>query len=102
MTNKPKSMQEKKDEAAEKYCNFRLEKEDSCVWVADRQGFKAGWDARDKIADEALKVAVQALDSIVIEYMEDKCDIDYSPHLNPAFRMANEALTKIRELMGEK
>lgn len=101
MTNKPKSMQEKKDEAAEKYCNFRLEKEDSCVWVADRQGFKAGWDARDKIENESLKIAVQALDRIHGTGGASFC-MDDLERFKRVRNVATKALTKISELRGER
>jgi hypothetical protein len=86
-------MSEIRDAEAEKYCN----KIDNNV----AEYFKAGFDCRDKLGDEALKVAVEALDNILTEYVEDECDIDYNPHTNPAFRIASQALAKISELRGE-
>lgn len=52
--------------------------------------------------NEALKLALEALENILSEYAEDIYDQDYNPHQNLAFRIANEALTEIRKILGEK
>lgn len=52
---------------------------------------------RHALLNEKLRVAIEALESIISEYAEDIYDIDYNPHQNPAFRIANEAVTKIKE-----
>ena len=52
--------------------------------------------------NEALKLALEALENILSEYAEDIYDQDYNPHQNLAFRIANEALTEISKLLGKK
>ena len=51
--------------------------------------FKAGWDARDKIDNEALIVAIEALEAYASWSSDDE-------------GAAIEALAKIKELRGEK
>lgn len=71
--------------------------------------FKAGWDARDKIDNEALKVAVEELSLISIqktkaEYEYDEDDLwDFvcaSEAYEIAILKARKALDKICELRG--
>jgi len=59
-------------------------------------GFKAGWDARDKIDNEALKFVVEELKYIAQKYYRKEVTGE------SAHDIANDALTKIRELMGQK
>jgi hypothetical protein len=97
MTHTPKTMSEIRDEIAEEYCN----KIDNNV----AEYFKAGFDCRDKLDNEALKVAVDFLEmkSKRSSY-EWSSTGDYSPddYANEGqAACANEALAKIRELRGD-
>jgi len=97
MKNKLKSM---RDAEANNYYNDR----DCTGWelrAFDTDNFKAGWDARDKIDNEALKIAVDSL----------KCAVDMIEKIDSEKRTVTEksvlyhilgTFIKIRELMGEK
>ena len=50
---------------------------------------------------EAVKGLIKALENIATEYVEDECDVDYNPHLNPAFRISTDALSEYKKAMGE-
>lgn len=74
-----------------------------------KEVFQAGWDARDKIDNEALKVAVEELSLISIqktkaEYEYDEDDLwDFvcaSEAYEIAILKARKALDKICELRG--
>lgn len=101
-----------RDAEANNYYNDR----DRTGWelrAFDTDNFKAGWDARDKIDNEALKIAVEKLEEIAEfdqVYRGMKMDTT-GTHIigrksfehKPNRRLiAAQALTKIRELMGEK
>lgn len=111
MNNKLKSM---RDAEANNYYN-----DTECTgWelrAFDTDNFKAGWDARDKIYNEALKIAVEAFEDLVEELefrmlinQEVTPDGDSGKHdkiSSAGFGIllrAREEITKIRELMGEK
>ena len=65
--------------------------ENSTFQSVFENGFKAGFDCRDKLDNEALKVAFKALNMI-------------NSHQNcrDSFDICKESLAKIRELIGEK
>lgn len=110
-----KTKEQIRDEEAEKYAN-ELFPPIHPAWSgsenqACQSGFEAGFDCRDKIGNEALKVAVEALEFYANRDNYDRegvCEhngsstnyegdwwIDYGFH-------ARVALAKIRELRGEK
>jgi len=67
-------------------------------WVPSEwavMNFKAGWDARNNLDNEALKIAVEALELChsrmkMTAWIEDEC-----------FWKIEEALAEIRKLRGE-
>jgi soluble cytochrome b562 len=92
-----KALDEMRDAKAEKYCEFRLEKEDSCVWVADRKGFKDGFDANKQIILE-LADALQAQERLENCEHED----EYDANSNHVEKLRKKALSKLYALVGEK
>ena len=61
-----------RDELAERYCAHRSKYEESCVWDADSQGFKKGFDAGYAHARQEAKVLVEALE----DYGDVRCKAD--------------------------
>jgi len=110
MTNTPKTMTEIRDAEAEKK-KIEIEKTlgqglaDICDLV-----FKAGFDCRDKLDNEALKVAVEALEFYGNKNNWSRGDDSFDVCLSDApgypygygGHKAREALTKIRELRGNE
>lgn len=98
MTNKLKSMREIRDELADKY-----QADDSRIKIGPANSFKAGWDARDKIDNEALSVAVEALELTKKKTETDPAgEVELRARAGFIYYRVMEALTKISELMGEK
>lgn len=62
MTKPPKTMEEIKNAEAEKYSGVEATDSDVALWSELSKAFKAGFDCRDELADEALKIAVEALE----------------------------------------
>ena len=96
MTNNPKTMTEIRDHSAYQYSLHEKSQYD----------FLQGWDSRDKLDDEALKVAVEALEKIRIDI---RYAINNGQFGGPAnFVLSSKeidcdvALANIRELRGEK
>lgn len=85
-----KSMQELRDEEAATYAEDPLN-----YWESAEDKFKAGWDARDNIDNEALSVAVDAL-----EFYCEEHEPGYGPSWTERDMKIREALDKICELIG--
>lgn len=62
MTTPPKTMEEIKNAEAEKYSGVEATDSDVALWSELSKAFKAGFDCRDKLDNEALKIAVEALE----------------------------------------
>lgn len=91
-----KSKTEIRNEAADKYGTHIFDNSHS-LGTYKRADFKAGWDERDKLSDEALKVALEALEKINKEELNSqRPGRSYSKSSTLSF----EALAKIHELMG--
>lgn len=89
MTTRRKTMAEIRDAEAEKYAERilnTLEDED-----ARARSFKAGFDCRDKLDNEALKLAITALE---IYGMTNETFPEYGD-------VAISTLAKIRKIMGD-
>lgn len=116
-TNTPKTMLEIRDADAEKIgveytklVNSHGSVEKNLDFNASMWGAKQGWDARDKLDNEALKVAVEALgfyskydswgadlETMRHRLIKHDCDENYF-----GGKIAREALAKIKELTGEE
>lgn len=73
-------------------------------WVPSEwavMNFKAGFDCRDKLDKEALKIAVEALNEIAIEQQFYIAKKDYFSEVVRLNLTAKEALEEIRKLRGE-
>lgn len=98
MTHTPKTMTEIRDAEAEKK-KIEIEKTlgqglaDICDLV-----FKAGFDCRDKLDNEALKLATDQLEGIVLALVQ------HGQNINPGFLIEHlrKHLAKIRELRGNE
>lgn len=101
-----KSRTAMRDEAARKYAK------PSCATSCSNHsmfGFQAGWDARDKIDDEALKIAVEALKKAknMNDNLFEKGNIKWGETfvnwklINEGLLAVDRSLSKIRELRGE-
>ncbi len=101
MTKPPKTMEEIRDAEAKKYHGWG---------TSANQAYKYGWDARDKMDNEALKIAVEALGKTVnyLHWREDDLigdDIKGDNRLTIRFKeqvkIIYEALAETRKLRGE-
>lgn len=90
----PKSRTAMRDEAAKKYSGLAQEDGVTSLWYVLNRAFREGWDARDKLDDEALKIALEAL-----IYCSGVCEEDDGVSL--VYRKCYRALSKISELRGE-
>lgn len=86
MTKPPKTMEEIKNAEAEKYSSKGMVGD----WSMNGN-FIAGFDCRDKIGDEALKIAVEALNKVM----------DERDSWKSCGKIAFEALAEIRKLRLE-
>lgn len=82
MTTPPKTMAEIRDEEADRILS-------TISGYRSKEAFKAGWDARDKLDNEALRMAVEAIEDIV------GCEAELFGE------KVVKALAEIRKLRGE-
>lgn len=61
MTKPPKTMEEIKNAEAEKYSGVEATDSDVALWSELSKAFKAGFDCRDKLGDDSLWIAVEAI-----------------------------------------
>jgi len=125
MTKPPKTMEEIRDAEAEKYSGVEATDSDVALWSELSKAFKAGFDCRDKLGDEALKIAVEALEFYAdgeswstidhskspttydrLEYDKDLGDGDFqitedTDDSNVSGLRARKSLAEIRKLRGE-
>lgn len=102
MTKPPKTMEEIKNAEAEKYSGVEATDSDVALWSELSKAFKAGFDCRDKLGDEALKIAVEAL-----KLVQDKTETDPAGEVELRARAqfvyyrVSDALAEIRKIRGE-
>lgn len=125
MTKPPKTMEEIRDAEAEKYSGVEATDSDVALWSELSKAFKAGFDCRDKLGDESLKIAVEALEFYAdgeswstidhskipttydrLEYDKDLGDGDFqitedTDDSNVSGLRARKSLAEIRKLRGE-
>lgn len=94
MTTNHKTMAEIRDEQAHSRAvqiDKKYKPEEFTVYANARRSFIKGWDARDKLDNEALKIAVEALEDLIERHNyrgEDEWHV--------------KALAEIRKLRGEE